>query len=303
MYPDENHTIGLFMVFIIKVCFTVIFKTRCGMWRCCLRVKVYNLGPLEKADICLGELVTLFVGPNNIGKTILSRAIYAFGKSIIDGRIDREVFTCCLLDNFYSSVSDLRSIIMHGKRNFSIEYHIDDVCMHVEFDGNELHVPQNVLKRLKMFYVPSFRVASYFLKQNLLSIVKLISDVSSGIIEKEKPHDYRKIVGDLLEFQRLFRILRQGTPKAMLMNISSLWYSVTILDVLVPILRLALIGEQPELSFRDFIGTGLKYDARYDKMYLEDIGIPLSLTSAGMLEVVPMLLTLDYAYRVSKSLG
>jgi len=79
---------------------------------------VNNLGPLEHAELELGELLTLFVGPNNIGKTIISRSIYALGKSIINKKLDKEIFVCCLLDNFYSDMDDLLSIVLTGKQYF-----------------------------------------------------------------------------------------------------------------------------------------------------------------------------------------
>lgn len=173
--------------------------------------------------------------------------------------------------------------------------------MRIYFDSHELSTPQNIPEYLHMFYIPSFRVVSYFLKQNISSIVKLISDVGSGSLKRSDYNVHETLFNDLLNFHKLFKILRRETPRAILMNISSRWYPVTILDVLIPIMRLMYLVEQPDLSFKKFIGVNLKFDAMFDRMNLNGLSIPLSLTSAGMLEVVPILLTLDHALKVAKS--
>ncbi len=129
-----------------------------------IRFIAENYGPIIKADIELGDYLTLFVGMNNTGKSFISRAIYAILKSCSyrDEKLSKKMLINLLLNNIYSKEDDLIYITKDFKGKLNILLQINDkrlakIYYDIKAGKSNIDIKKN--DEFLVWYVPSDRNA------------------------------------------------------------------------------------------------------------------------------------------------
>jgi len=273
-----------------------------------------NYGPQAHVDIELGDLVTLFVGPNNTGKTFISRAIYAILKSCREGECDVSRLTTLLLNTSIASEQDLWSISRNFCSKFSLMLGDKDLKFKVRIDYDKSRRDPLVtevsgeVKTLSPLYVPAYRVialglpymfAGYAieLKDIMLKLASQIATAFGGT-EKRAISSFKLpsagFDSDLLHvFIRsllltLKPILEQRQD---ILRATTTTLSPTLLDLAIAIHTVEKIGVNERLKdifkklFPEFPYRALGF-YRGEKVDVPEI--PPYLLSSGMVQTLPI---------------
>ena len=286
-----------------------------------MRFVAKDYGPQTHVDIKLGDLVTLFVGLNNTGKTFVSRAIYAILKSCRGGKCDVNRLATLLLNTSIASKQDLCFVSreFHGK--FSLLLEDKDLKFRVRIDYDESrHNPlitemSGKVPPLSSLYVPAYRVISLGLlymfagyavelKDMMLKLASQITTAFGSTEKRELPIPQISSTGldsDLLHvlvrslLSTLKPILeqRQDTLEAV---VTTLLPTLLDLATAMGVVRKVGVKDHIKNMFKDLFpefpyrvpwwSHGVKVKARE---------IPSYLLSSGIMQSLPILCLLNLA--------
>jgi len=272
-----------------------------------------NYGPQARIGIELGDLVTLFVGPNNTGKTFVSRGIYAIIKSCRRESCDGDRLAALLLNNAVVTPRDLWLVSRDLRGSFSLMLRDDEQRFEVEvrYDrdrGLDVDVSGS-LDMLTALYVPAHPIASLGLLQTFAGYAAELRDLMSKLAlqliqvpgEAKKPLEILKGLNSDLLYTFTSSILSVLRPlleqRQELIKAISIMFSPTLLD-LAYALHLAGsrgIDERLRTMFRDlfplftYSALGLHHSREAPPE------IPPHLLSSGMLQLLPILCLLNLA--------
>lgn len=125
-----------------------------------MTLKVTDFGPINKAEIDLRPL-TVFLGPNNVGKSYLAILIYALHRSMSDSesnyierrlqfRHDRE-----MLDSKYLKKNDLKALVKWAKE---VGDHIDISLLLNEYRDSPKNKNKAIIDNKKTIMIPDFLI-------------------------------------------------------------------------------------------------------------------------------------------------
>ena len=286
-----------------------------------MRFIAEDYGPQAHVDIELGDLVTLFVGPNNTGKTFVSRAIYAILKSCRGGECDVNRLTSLLLNTSIASEHDLRFASREFCGKFSILLEDKDLKFKVRIDYDKSrHDPlvtevSGDVKLLSSLYVPAYRVISLGLpymfagyaielRDIMLKLASQIVTAFGGTEKKETPTLKTPSTGFDSDLLHVFIRSLLSTLKPVLEQRQDILRATTtalspiLLDLAIAIHIVEKIGVNeyiknmfrnlfPEFPYR---ALGLYHSGRAGALE-----IPPYLLSSGMVQTLPLLCLLNLA--------
>ncbi len=286
-----------------------------------MRFIAEDYGPQAHVDIELGDLVTLFIGPNNTGKSFVSRAIYAILKSCRSGECNISNLATLLLNSSMASEQDLWFISKNFCGRFSLTLEDKDSKFRVRIDYDKSRrepLTAEVLgeiKTLSPLYVPAYRVVSLGLPYMLASyaiefrdiMLKLASQIATtfGSAErKEIPTLKISSTGFDSDLLHVFIKSLLSTLKPLLeqrqdaLKATTITLAPTLLDLAIAIHTVEKIGMDTRLKdmfknlFPEFPYKALGF---YHGERPEIPEIPPYLLSSGMMQTLPILCLLNLA--------
>jgi Uncharacterized conserved protein len=79
-----------------------------------LKVKVKNFGPVSKGEVIIKPL-TIFIGPNNSGKSYISTLIHSIIKNFEESRFEFSSYDINIIDKYLSELQNIVGNIENGK--------------------------------------------------------------------------------------------------------------------------------------------------------------------------------------------
>ena len=285
-----------------------------------MRFVAKDYGPQVRVDIELGDLVTLFIGANNTGKSFTSRAIYAILKSCGSHKCNSNL-AALLLNNSLASEKDLWFVSRDFCGKFSLMLEDKDSRFKVRIDYDRSRREPLVtevlgeMKTLSPLYVPAYRAVSLGLpymfagyamelRDVMLKLASQIATAFGSTEEKEVPTLKTSSAGfdsdllhvfirSLLSTLRPLLERRSDTLKA-----ATITLAPTLLDLAIAIHAVEKIGMDERLKsifeslFPEFPYRALGF---YHGEGLEVPEIPPYLLSSGMMQALPILCLLNLA--------
>jgi len=286
-----------------------------------MRFIAEDYGPQAHVDIELGDLVTLFIGSNNTGKSFASRAIYAILKSCRGGECNTSNLATLLLNSNMASERDLWFLSRDFCGRFSLTLEDKDLKFRTRIDYDKNRHEQLVteilgeMKALSPLYVPAYRVASLGLPYILAGYVIELRDVMLRIASqiatafgsterKEIPTLKTSPTGfdsDLLHIfirsllSTLKPLLERG-PDALKAITIALAPTLLDLAIAIHIVEEMNIDKRLKVMFKNlFPEFPYKALGFYHGERSEIPEIPLHLLSSGMMQTLPILCILNLA--------
>jgi len=277
-------------------------------------------GPQEHVDIELGDLITLFVGPNNTGKSFIARGIYSILRSCRIGRCDNSSLAVFLLNSIMASEQDLWIVSrgFSGRFSLALEDKVSGFSVRIDYDRNRQNpLTIDVVGNARLIfplYAPAHRIISYTLpyifavyasefKDVLMKVVSQVASLYTGVA-KDIPEPGVESTGfesDVLyaftkSFISIAKPLIEQKPE--IIKALPMAFSPTVLDVAVAIHVAEVMGIEssvreisnglfPEVPYRTSISHGSEgYNVPE---------VPLHLLSSGMQQTLPILYLLNLA--------
>jgi len=287
-----------------------------------MRFIAKNYGPQAHVDIELGSLVTLFVGPNNTGKSFVSRAIYSILRSCRGDTCDVNKLVALLMNNSIASERDLWTVSRDFSGKFSLILDAEDLGFKAEIrydksKPNPLEIKMSgKAGLLSSLYVPAYRVISlgfpYILAGHAVEfkdiILKLIPQITAAFVGVEKTESTApKIPSAEFDSDVLYIFLRPLLlmlkpvlePNKDMLEATGIAFPPTLLDLSIAAYyatKKVGIDERLRVMFKKLFpefqhkALGFQRGERYDVPE-----IPPYLLSSGMLQALPILCLLNLA--------
>ncbi|MEM4972018.1 MAG: AAA family ATPase [Sulfolobales archaeon] len=289
-----------------------------------MRFKAENYGPQAYIDIELGDMITLFVGSNNTGKSFVSRAIYAILKSCKGSKCDTDTLATLLLNSSIASAKDLWVLSRNFNGRFSLILEDkDSIKIKIDYDRNR-HNPLAIeiegdIKAFPLLYAPSYRVTSLGLTYMFAAYViefrdllqKLISQIITafgGMEEKGFPMIETLFTGSNTDLLNNFVKTLLSAIKPLIeqreevLKAAVITLSPTILDVSIAIrtAEKTVIDDHLRTMFKKLFPE-FPYKALGFYSERADLPeIPPYLLSSGMIQTLPLLCLLNLALQYIK---
>jgi len=282
-----------------------------------VRFLAEDYGPQKRVDIELGDLVTLFVGSNNTGKSFVSRAIYGILRSCRVGRCDSDSLAAFLMNSIMASEQDLWVVSRGFSGRFSLALEGEGFRVKVDYDRSrqeQLVIDVEGDSRYVLpLYAPSYRVIAatipymfeVYASEFRDILIKIALQAASLIAGARELQGFGALPtgpeSDLLRvFIRSFlssvKPLLEQRPETVRASIMA--FSPTVLDVAVAIrtTEAASLEDGVAKFFRDlFPEFPYKILSFYGGRGADVQEVPLHLASSGVLQALPLLCLLNFA--------
>ena len=260
-----------------------------------MRLFVKNLGPISEASLSFDKPVTLMIGPNKIGKTLISRCIYATSRSFVNGEFKIDLFASCLLDHLWANIDSLKYCISSNRDNFIIKIMGDDALFEAIFSEGKLTTrggPLNVLA----FYAPSYRTHFHIIKGLIFTTLYALTGMMKDVFDYD-------IKPQLTIFYRLYLLMKKGVLYWYLGSAFREWLPTSILDMILASLRIAFKHEEFDEYTKQLNVLNMWYEVPSGVVadIFAEVTIPIFITASGFQELYPQLLVIDTAIKYSKN--
>ncbi len=295
-----------------------------------LRTEKY--GPQDKISITLGDYITLFVGPNNTGKSYTSRALYSILRSCRKNGCKKNYLVYLLTNSFGTNKDTLRKVSkdMMGEFIIQLTEHKPFFNIQIDYDYSReeklrIHT-EGRLENIAAWYIPMKRhlglelsiltsIAQMYNRSIIdfyLHIVrqlankwfrpeeaeKKIKEVIPQPLIKESP-EFEYFINLFESMEKFSQILIPITEER---NLSMIYQLIqpTIIDVII---ASWLVNEKDQLN-KDII---LLFKDTFPEFRFPLPGIPINivkeqysealpsqLVSSGIIQILPILYVLDH---------
>ena len=259
-----------------------------------MRLLVENLGPISKANLSFDRPITLMIGPNKIGKTLISRCIYALSRGFVNNEFKIDVFVSCLLDHLWANIDHLKYCISSNRDHFIIRLMGDDTLFEVIFSEGKL-VTRGEPPKILAFYAPSYRTHFHIIKGLIFATLDTLTEMMSEVFDYDvKPQ--------LTTFYRLYLLMKKRILYWYLGSAFREWLPISILDAILASLRMMFKHEEFDSRTKQLNVLNMWYEIPSGAVsdINAEITIPIFITASGFQELYPQLLIIDTAIKYSK---